>query len=294
MIQVAFTSKELREMIQLPDTRLLLDLQYLQKTLNDAAPSLAKQRPRKRLMDLLLKGAEAGHSNSMATRHWYLHFLRSPSEFIIIESNATTDTHESNGKSTRRLSGIRLEHNQLVNEQAVPTNISEVLPCQLAFKSIGYRSTPIEGVPFDDRQCAVPNEHGRVLYTSSSSFDGSNIDSSNGKNDRFVPGLYVTGWLKRGPTGVIASTLWDAQETADCLLEDMAASSTLSSRSNSTARIPSDLPELLESKNIRYFTFDDWRLLDNHEMAQGKPLGKPREKFVRLEDMIKLLDTKLN
>ncbi|KAI9599635.1 hypothetical protein BDF19DRAFT_429365 [Syncephalis fuscata] len=236
-LQVAFTSKELREMIQLPDTRLALDLPYLKSTLKEAAPILAKERPRKRLMELLLKGAEAGDKNTTATRSWHLHFLRSPIEFLT-ERILDTIAHHSSGHSAHRLVGVRLQHNQLIDGRAVSTNDEELLPCELAFKSIGYRSTPIEGVPFDDQLCIVPNERGH----------------------RFVPGLYVAGWLK---------------QTADSLLEDTAQLAQSVTSSNTL----SDLPDLLKDKHVRYLTFNDWQQLDAYEVAQGELQGKPREKL---------------
>ena len=108
---------------------------------------------------------------------------------------------------TDRVEGIRIVHNELVEGddgalRARPTDIAEELDCGLVFRSIGYLGTRIDGVPFDDQSCTIPNERGRI--------DGRS-------------GEYAVGWIKRGPTGIIGTNKRDAQETVDTLLEDLDA-----------------------------------------------------------------------
>ncbi len=90
-------------------------------------------------------------------------------------------------------------------------------------------------------------------------------------------GLYVAGWLKRGPTGTIATTLFDAVETADKVLEDW---DELAARPLDTS-----MDELLSGKRIRPVTFNDWKKIEAAEIQAGEQLGKPREKMTSLEEM---------
>ncbi|XP_024616580.1 NADPH:adrenodoxin oxidoreductase, mitochondrial isoform X1 [Neophocaena asiaeorientalis asiaeorientalis] len=196
-LQVAFTIKELREMIQLPGTRPILDpADFL--GLQDRIKEVP--RPRKRLMELLLRAAmekpgvaEAARRAS-ASRAWGLRFFRSPQQVLPSPDG-------------RRAAGIRLAVTRLegVGEaaRAVPTGDVEDLPCGLVLSSIGYKSCPIDpSVPFDPKLGVIPNVEGRVVD---------------------VPGLYCSGWVKRGPTGVITTTMTDSFVTGQILLQDLKA-----------------------------------------------------------------------
>ncbi len=107
---------------------------------------------------------------------------------------------------TERVSGITLERTRIDATGAFGgTGQYETLEAQLVLRSVGYQSVPLPGVPFDARACVVPNASGRVL----------------GPDGEPLPGEYVAGWLKRGPTGVIGTNKSDAAETVRCLLEDL-------------------------------------------------------------------------
>jgi ferredoxin--NADP+ reductase len=109
--------------------------------------------------------------------------------------------------SSRTVSGLRLERTRLTESgQFEGTGEFETLDAQLVLRSVGYQSVPLPGVPFDTRSYTVPNDHGRVLSESGAP----------------LPGEYVAGWLKRGPTGVIGTNKADAAETVQALLADLA------------------------------------------------------------------------
>lgn len=180
-LQVAFTIKEFRE---------LINLNGCQKIIN-IPPSLSlseesiKELPRKekRLMDLIFKPIVNSPDDSKQVE---LKFLRSPTQFL---SNAD-----------QRLNGVRLSINQLVNEKAVSGAEFEDFECQLAFKSIGLRGAPLSSeIPFDFERGLVPNENLRVLNK---------------------PGMYCCGWIASGPIGVIAFTHQQSQELAQIIFED--------------------------------------------------------------------------
>jgi ferredoxin/flavodoxin---NADP+ reductase len=146
---------------------------------------------------------------------------------------------------------------------ARPTDEPVELDCGLVFRSIGYRGVPIPGLPFDDPLGTVPHTGGRVL-------DGAAM----------LPGLYVTGWLKRGPTGIIGTNRADSVETVESLLADLLKGCDREKRDAEA------MGELLERRGVRVFDYQTWSRLDTAEISRGKPKGKPREKFTRIDEML--------
>jgi ferredoxin--NADP+ reductase len=160
---------------------------------------------------------------------------------------------------------MRLVRNELYAEngrlQSRATGMVEELPVDLVFRSVGYRGVPIEGLPFDQRSGVVPNERGRV------------VDPATGKP---IPGLYVSGWIKRGPSGVIGTNKKDGTETATAMLEDAVASS-------AAALAPTDpavVDSLVRGRQPECVTYADWSRLDAIEVALGEPHGRPRVKII--------------
>ncbi|XP_033037986.1 NADPH:adrenodoxin oxidoreductase, mitochondrial isoform X3 [Trachypithecus francoisi] len=258
-LQVAFTIKELREMIQLPGARPILDpADFL--GLQDKIKEVP--RPRKRLTELLLRTAtekpepEEAARRASASRAWGLRFFRSPQQVLPSPDG-------------RRAAGVRLAVTRLegVGEatRAVPTGDMEDLPCGLVLSSVGYKSRPVDpSVPFDSKLGVIPNVEGRVMD---------------------VPGLYCSGWVKRGPTGVIATTMTDSFLTGQMLLQDLKAGLLPSGPRPGYAAIQA----LLSGRGVRPVSFSDWEKLDAEEVARGQGTGKPREKLVDPQEMLRLL-----
>jgi ferredoxin--NADP+ reductase len=108
---------------------------------------------------------------------------------------------------TQRVDGLTVERTRLdADGRLSGTGERETLGVQMVLRSVGYQSVPLPGVPFDERSHVVPNSDGRVLAP-----DGQPL-----------PGEYVAGWLKRGPTGVIGTNKSDAAQTVRALLADLA------------------------------------------------------------------------
>lgn len=170
----------------------------------------------------------------------------------------------------RHVESIRLIKNVLggppFSQSARPTAHMIDLSCGLVFRSIGYRGVRLPGVPFDERLGIIPNRDGRV-------FNGAAL----------VPRLYVTGWIKRGPSGVIGTNRADSVATIEALLVD-SPSFHAPSRSGYAG-----LADQLKLTNIRSVSFEDWLRIDAEEVASGRTRGKPREKFTRTEDMLAVL-----
>ncbi len=172
-------------------------------------------------------------------------------------------------EGTTSVSGIRLVHNVLRAGEdgsfsAEATGDAETVDTSLVLRSVGYRGRAITGVPFDATRGVVPNADGRV------------IDESG----RVVPGVYVAGWIKRGPTGVIGTNRKCARETVHRLLEDIASGSI-----RHTPRGREELDAMLSQKAPDALDFTDWLAIDAAEIAAGTTSSRPRIKFVDQDAM---------
>ena len=170
-----------------------------------------------------------------------------------------------------RVAGLRLERNRLEPDgrggvAAVPTGEVETLPATMVVRAIGYKSLPLVDLPYDGRRGLIPNRQGRVL---------------NPAGDP-LPGEYVVGWVKRGPTGLIGSNKPDAAETVAAMLEDLPRLSPLPPE----AADPASVTRLLAERGVRPVDYAAWQRLDAAEVERGKPHGRPRVKFLRLEEML--------
>jgi ferredoxin--NADP+ reductase len=148
-----------------------------------------------------------------------------------------------------RVEAIELVRNQLVEGRAVATKERETIPCGIVFRSVGYRGVGLPGLPFDERSGTIPNEGGRV-----------------------EPGLYVAGWIKRGPSGVIGTNKKDATETVALLLEDAKAGELGRTTDNR-------LEDLLEERGAEAVLYAGWESIDRAERTAGEPHGRPRIKL---------------
>ena len=102
--------------------------------------------------------------------------------------------------------------------------------------------------------------------------------------------MYTAGWLKRGPTGVIVSTMTDAYETADTIAQDIKESRPMLDSNDGSDKEGADgLEEIFKSRDIRPVSYADWKRIEAAEFAAGEKLGKPREKFAKVEDMLAVL-----
>ncbi|XP_066470525.1 NADPH:adrenodoxin oxidoreductase, mitochondrial isoform X2 [Tiliqua scincoides] len=255
-LQVAFTIKELREMINLPGVRPFLDPADF-KGIGDAIKDAP--RPRKRLTELMAKtaledpGEELAGRWASASKEWSLKFLRSPLEVLP-------------GTDGKRVRAIRMAVTRLEGSgetaKAVPTGEVEELMCGLILSSIGYKSLQIDpSVPFDSKHGIIPNSLGRVSG---------------------APGLYCSGWVKRGPTGVIITTMNDSFDTAQSVLEDLQSGALDLS---DTKKGGDFVMSILQSRVL----FSDWEKIDAAEVARGKLSGRPREKIVDPWEMLRLV-----
>ncbi|HXH89105.1 MAG TPA: FAD-dependent oxidoreductase [Gaiellaceae bacterium] len=155
-----------------------------------------------------------------------------------------------------KVEAIELVRNELVSGRAVSTGDTDLLSCGIVFRSVGYRGVPVPGVPFHEGSATIPNEGGRV-----------------------EPGLYVAGWIKRGPSGVIGTNKKDATETVQLLLED-ARGGLLPPRSGGT------LEQVLAERGVATIVYAGWEAIDLAERTAGEPLGRPRVKLCSWDELL--------
>jgi ferredoxin/flavodoxin---NADP+ reductase len=160
-----------------------------------------------------------------------------------------------------RVEAIELARNRLEADaagtlRAVATDEHETLTTGIVFRSVGYRGVALPGVPFDEDTGTIPNEGGRV-----------------------EPGVYVAGWIKRGPSGVIGTNKKDAAETVDLLLEDLRDAPRKGHQVE-------EVEALLLDRGVRLVVYEGWASIDELERAAGEPLGRPRVKLCTWEDLL--------
>ncbi|CAM3610566.1 FAD-dependent oxidoreductase [Smaragdicoccus niigatensis] len=172
-----------------------------------------------------------------------------------------------------RVEGVRIVKNELVADgagfSAKPTGETETIEGSLVIRSIGYRGAPISGLPFDERRGIVPNHEGRVLH------DGETI-----------AGVYVSGWIKRGPRGVIGTNKTDAEQTVAALIQDFA-----NGKLDRPVNDRKSLDELLAERQPDRVDRAGWHAIDEAERRRGKPQGRRRIKFTKVDEMVNVART---
>jgi len=187
-----------------------------------------------------------------ASRRLHLHFHRTPVEVL----------------GTDAVEGVRFERNT-PNTDGTVVGTGEFVdyPVQAVYRAVGYYGSPVVGAPFDADAGVVSNVEGRVV-------DG----------DAPVAGLYATGWIKRGPVGLIGHTKSDAMETVEHLVADAEAGLL------PAPAVGGDVLDLLAERDVPYTTWDGWLALDAHERALGEahPHSRERVKVVPREEQVEV------
>ncbi|GAA2532229.1 FAD-dependent oxidoreductase [Microbacterium mitrae] len=251
---VKFTPLELRELGELRDVDMVVydeDFEY-----DEAAKTAVASNKQVMVIDRVLQSWRqrpgANNAGGEASRRLHLHFYAKPIE-------VKTD---ENG----RVSGFVYERTRPDGEGGVVgTGELREVPIQQLYRAIGYFGSPLEGVPFDKKHGVIPNHEGQVLRKDS--------------NER-VPGLYATGWIKRGPVGLIGHTKSDAMETVRHLINDQG------SWWHPEHPEEEAVTALLESRGVQWTDLDGWHRLDAHEVSLGEPHERARVKVVPREEMV--------
>ncbi|GAB3755928.1 FAD-dependent oxidoreductase [Microlunatus parietis] len=241
-----FTPLELRELAESPSVDVSVDPVGAEVSAAEEA-AIGRSGQRRTVLRTLLDWV--GREPTGAARRIHLHFRAAPVSLLGDERVETlrTERTETGPDGTITFTG---EHRDW--------------PVQAVYRAIGYRSTPLPDVPFDDAEAVVPGTAGRVV----------DLDH------QVVPGLYATGWIRRGPVGLIGHTKSDAAETVGSLLADLAALPDPDSPG------PEAIVELLRAKKIDFTTLAEWDRLDAYEISLGEASGRRRTKVVSRIAMI--------
>ncbi|GAA1301558.1 FAD-dependent oxidoreductase [Pseudonocardia xinjiangensis] len=240
---VRFTPAELRQIGELANADVIVHDDGL------LAAGVDEPEDRRQRQNLEMLREWAAHGSTGKPRRVHLRFLRNPVRLL-----------GENG----RVSAVVVERTRIDAEgRVVGTGEEETLDVGLVVRAIGYDAEPIPGLPFDARTGTVPNEGGRVV-----------------RDGVPVPGAYVTGWIKRGPTGVIGTNKADAAETVAALLADLPA----------LPAPPHPEPEVfrkaLASYGMRPVDWTGWLRLDAEEVRRGGRRGAERVKVADLAEMM--------
>lgn len=257
--QAAFSPKEIEEVGALAGVDLVVSAGAMDfddvtlRWLETDAPRAAKRNVR-----YLSEQSQRGEGDQV--RKVRCQFLVSPVELV---------------GEDEQLTAVRLQHNELyAADDGTPrpraTEDYSTEPAQLVFKAIGYRGVPIPGVPFHERWGIIPNRDGRVL---------------DGADGAVVPGQYVVGWAKRGPTGLIGTNSPDSKLTVQAMLADLAGVDADELDAADDGRTA----HLLGQRGVDFVTYEDWQRLDRYEIEQGQAKGKVRDKLSSVDEMMRVV-----
>jgi ferredoxin--NADP+ reductase len=251
--QAAFTNPELRELGELTDADVIVEPFELDRHSALSIEGEGEITPRRNVEILHEFAARTPEGKPKQVE---LRFLASP---LAIRGNGKVEQLE--------LVHNKLEHGGEGQIRAQATDEHETLDVGLVFRAVGYRGIPIEGVPFDEWKGTIPNSEGRIVDPQA---------------QHAIPGLYVAGWVKRGPSGVIGTNKRDAQETVEHLLEDVREGRLPQPERPARAAIE----ELVRERQPDVVDYAGWEAIDAAEKAAGEPQGRPRVKLTRIAEMI--------
>jgi ferredoxin--NADP+ reductase len=241
----AFTTKELRELGQIADVDVIVDAADLE--LDPSSQAVVEQN-KVAARNLVVLQEWAARPLSGASKRITFHFWSRPT--MIIGDDQVT--------------GVEIERTMIdSNGYVVGRGGGATLPADLVVRSVGYRGLPLVDIPFDDSTGRVPHAEGRVI-----------------RDREFSPDEYVTGWIKRGPTGVIGTNKSDAVETVTSLLADVRDGAVKThSRSG-------DLDRLLAQRGIRPLGMPAWHRIDAAELKLGASHGRLRTTLAHRRELL--------
>lgn len=257
--QAAFTNPEVRELGQMPGANISVPAaEATPDPLSQEDVAAADDRTLNKKLEII-SGFTESAADPSKPKTLTIRFLVSPTEII------------DDGKGG--VGAIKLVKNELYRTdegtlRPRATDQIEELPVDMVFRSVGYHGLPIDGLPFDERRGVVPNDAGRVI-------DGTTP----------VAGIYVSGWIKRGPTGVIGTNKPDALETVETILADADAGRL----PHPTQPDPSSAETMVRARKSACISYQDWQRLDALECARGSSQNRPRVKFTTVAEALEAL-----
>ena len=253
---VKFTPLELRELGELRDVDMVVydeDFEY-----DEASRAAIASNKQVMVIDRVLQSwrqrPSVNNAGGEASRRLHLHFYAKPQEIVTDDEG--------------RVTAFRWERTRPDGQGGViGTGEIRELPVQAVYRAVGYFGSPLPGIPFDKRHGVIPNREGQVLHKDS---------------NEPVRGVYATGWIKRGPVGLIGHTKSDAMETVRHIINDQGQWWQPEDPSEEA------IPALLASRGVAWTDLDGWHRLDEHEIALGAPQGRARIKVVPRDEMVRI------
>ena len=248
LVQAKFTPEELRGMNDLADADIVVRPEELLVTEEDEG-RISSNRQLRTNVSMLREWAQRPLRGK--ARRIHIRFLQRPVRIL----------------GEKRVEGVLLERNEaLPDGQVRGTGQLETLELGMIFRSVGYQAQPLSDVPFDRATSIISNNQGRVVD----------------EGGRSSQGEYVTGWAKRGPSGVIGTNKSDSAETVANLLADLAT------RPSFKGNEPQQVLALLDSRGVEHTDWASWLRLDDHEIELGRKQSRPRVKIPALHSMLEL------
>jgi ferredoxin--NADP+ reductase len=258
-LQSAFSTRELKEIGLLDDAHFYVDPADLELD-SFSAEELANTTQRTVLKKMELFEEYAKPKEGEKSRSMTMRFLTSPTELV--------------GDENGHVSAIKVVRNRLTLKDGrirpVATDETETIDTTLVVRSIGYRSRPIQGLPFDDWKGTIPNVEGRVW---------------NPETQEVLTGEYVSGWIKRGPSGTIGTNRTDSIETVKHMLDDAREGKLLAPEYPTVEQLTS----YLKTQQPSLVTYSDWKKIDALETQYGHEQGRPRVKFTVVDEMLEVI-----
>lgn len=254
--QAAFTPPEIKELGELIDADVIISEEEA-KLDEFSQADLDRENDKDMIKNTETVAALAGRAPEGRRKRLHIRFLTSPVEII--------------GDEDGKVTAIRIVRNEAYaaedgSVRSRATGEEEVIPVGLVFRSVGYRGVALPEIPFHESWGTVLNEKGRITD----------------EDGKALPGLYTAGWIKRGPSGVIGTNKTCAQETVNCMVEDLQAGLLFTP----TSPEPAAAEALVRSRQSQVISYADWSALDAAEVAAGEVAGRPRVKFTKLQDML--------
>ena len=243
---VKFTPLELRELGELKDVDIVLhDEDFSQ---NGVQPDVSSSGKQLAVMERIFADWRKRDVGG-ASRRLHFHFFAQPLEVL----------------GSAAVEGFRYRRNApKPSGEIAPTGETREQAVQAVYRAVGYFGSPLPDIPFDESKGVIPNDKGAVV---------------NGEHGHMA-GVFVTGWIKRGPVGLIGHTKSDAMETINTVLE------LRDSRWKPRNTGPSSVTELLTNQGCDFTDLSGWQILDDEEARRGRSRGKERLKVVSREEML--------
>lgn len=283
-LEVACTTKELRELVNLPDASMVpIDKQILAEAV--ANPALTRQQSR------ILKVMQEGSKNTYGTteKTWSLDFWRSPMGM---------STSHGNGQATLSLAHTMLDPQN--PKRAIPTGQSSSMETSLVITSLGFQGDPLISIPSNS---SPSNEGSIALYEPNFGHLRTLQNRVLAPGGQVIPNVYASGWAAVGAKGVLATTMMDAYSAADTILSDSINPDALRESAVLTnvrpltnlrpdlESIPREISDAIEGFGEgRIVEYPQWKKIDDEEQRKGQTIGKERERLT-WDDALQLLSS---